>query len=60
MASPKRRTSKRRKNNRRSHHALSATTVAKCSNCGAVRRPHRVCESCGFYGTAQVADGAED
>ena len=49
MANPKRRTSKRRKNQRRSHHALPVTSAGECPNCGALRRPHRVCETCGFY-----------
>ena len=60
MASPKRRTSHSRKNKRRSHDSISAMTVGNCSNCGATRRPHRVCEDCGFYGEKQVAVGAED
>ena len=49
MANPKRRTSKTRQGKRRSHHALSAAAVAECPNCGALRRPHRVCDSCGWY-----------
>jgi large subunit ribosomal protein L32 len=49
MANPKRRASHRRKNTRRSHHALPANAVGECPNCGALRRPHRVCGTCGFY-----------
>lgn len=60
MASPKRRTSHTRKNSRRSHHALAASAVANCSNCGALRQPHRVCADCGYYGDKQVAPAAED
>ena len=34
---------------RRSHNALSAVGTTKCSNCGEMIRPHRVCPACGFY-----------
>ena len=60
MAVPKRRTSVKRKNSRRAHHALNATASSSCSNCGALRRPHRVCDSCGWYGDKQVAPASED
>lgn len=59
MANPKRRTSHARKNKRRSHHALSAAASSECSNCGALRRPHRVCDSCGWY-DGKVAVQVED
>ncbi|NBO39099.1 50S ribosomal protein L32 [bacterium] len=49
MAVPKKRTSKSVRNMRRSHDALTALNFSKCSNCGAPRLPHSVCESCGFY-----------
>ena len=45
---------------RRSHHALTAATVATCSNCGASRRPHHMCLSCGFYNGRQVIDLASE
>ncbi|MDQ5957573.1 MAG: large subunit ribosomal protein [Patescibacteria group bacterium] len=35
--------------NRRSHHALKALNLSACENCGAVVRPHRVCDACGNY-----------
>jgi large subunit ribosomal protein L32 len=60
MAVPKRRTSLARKRKRRSHHALTAGAVSTCTNCGELRRPHRVCESCGFYDGKQIAPGADD
>jgi large subunit ribosomal protein L32 len=60
MANPKRRTSSTRRDKRRSHHALSATATAACANCGALRRPHRVCESCGWYDGKQVVTVTED
>ncbi len=42
--------------NRRSHHALKASELAVCSNCGATHRPHHMCLSCGFYKGRMVMD----
>lgn len=42
--------------NRRSHHALKAPTLAVCSNCGAMHRPHHMCLECGFYKGKMVVD----
>jgi len=42
--------------NRRSHHALKTPTMAVCSNCGAMHRPHHMCLECGFYKGRQVMD----
>ncbi|PIE02908.1 MAG: 50S ribosomal protein L32 [Acidobacteria bacterium] len=60
MANPKRRTSKRRRDQRRSHHALPVTHSIECPNCGAPRRPHRVCDDCGWYGDKQVAEARDE
>lgn len=42
--------------NRRSHHALTAPTLATCSNCSAKHRPHHMCQECGFYKGRLVID----
>lgn len=42
--------------NRRSHHALKASALAACSNCGSMHRPHHMCLECGFYKGRQVMD----
>jgi large subunit ribosomal protein L32 len=34
---------------RRSHDALTATQYQECPNCGELRQPHNVCQSCGHY-----------
>ena len=49
MAVPFRRVSKTRKRMRRTHYKIEANGTTKCSNCGAIIRPHRVCKDCGFY-----------
>ena len=42
--------------NRRSHHAIEATSFAKCGNCSELKRRHMVCPSCGFYRGKKVLD----
>lgn len=54
MALPKRRHSNTRTRKRRTHDALTAENLGKCSNCGALKRPHRVCTECGYYNGRQV------
>ena len=60
MANPKRRTSKRRKNQRRAHDAISVVATQNCPNCGETKRPHRVCDGCGYYGGEQVVEVQND
>ena len=40
---------------RRSHHALLGMRMAACA-CGALKRPHRACPSCGKYRERIVVD----
>ncbi len=49
MAVPARKVGKTRKKKRRTHYKLKATAVTNCPKCGAIRRPHRVCQACGTY-----------
>ena len=56
MAVPFRKVSKTRKRMRRSHNALEVVGTTKCSNCGAVIKPHRVCKACGSYKGKQVVE----
>ncbi len=42
--------------NRRSHHALKSAAFSKCSHCEALRPPHTVCASCGYYRGRKVLD----
>jgi large subunit ribosomal protein L32 len=39
---------------RRSHHKLPVPTYAECPNCGELKRPHHLCESCGYYDGREV------
>ena len=49
MAVPFRKVSKTRRDMRRTHYKVTANGLIKCSNCGEMIRPHRVCDKCGFY-----------
>lgn len=42
--------------NRRSHHALKDAGFSTCTHCGATRKPHMVCASCGYYRGRKVLD----
>jgi large subunit ribosomal protein L32 len=55
MAVPKKKTSPSRRNMRRSHDALKAANYAECPNCGELKRPHHLCQSCGYYDGREVA-----
>ncbi|HZJ78114.1 MAG TPA: 50S ribosomal protein L32 [Clostridia bacterium] len=55
MAVPKRRTSKSRRDKRRaSVWKLDVPAIEKCSNCGELKRSHRLCPECGYYNGRQV------
>jgi large subunit ribosomal protein L32 len=56
MAVPKSKVSKSRRDKRRAHHALKAGSFQECPNCGEQKRPHNMCESCGFYGGREVIE----
>ncbi len=57
MAVPKRKTSPSKRNMRRSHDALKPTPYQECANCGELKLPHNLCQSCGHYnGRPVVSD----
>ncbi|MBP0962787.1 MAG: 50S ribosomal protein L32 [Oscillospiraceae bacterium] len=50
MAVPKRKHSQARKNKRRSNvWKLEMPAFSKCTQCGQLKTPHRVCPHCGYY-----------
>ena len=50
MAVPKRKISKARRDKRRSSvWKLDPPALSKCSNCGVLTPPHKVCGECGYY-----------
>ena len=46
---PKNKSSKARRDSRRANWKMSAMNLVKCSKCGALMMPHRVCKACGSY-----------
>ena len=48
MAVPKKKTSHQKQHQRRAHWKASAQTVGTCANCGAPKRSHTACGSCGY------------
>ena len=60
MATPKYKTSKSRAASRKAANMkLQATTLCKCSKCGQLILPHRVCPQCGYYKGVQVVNPEE-
>ncbi len=43
-------------NQRRSHHALTASSVSRCSHCGSDILPHKICKNCGYYKNREIID----
>jgi large subunit ribosomal protein L32 len=39
---------------RRSHDALKVDAFHECSNCGELKRPHNLCNSCGHYNGREI------
>ena len=59
MAVPKRKTSKARRDKRRNNlWKLTAPTLVKCE-CGAYKRPHRICPACGTFNGRTVIEVGE-
>ena len=54
MAVPKRKTTPSRRNMRRAHHQLALPGSTECKNCGAMKRPHHICQACGWYDGQEV------
>ena len=53
-AVPKRKISKTRRDKRRTHDSLSLFHLVPCSDCGEMKRSHRVCPNCGKYKRRQI------
>lgn len=55
MAVPKRKVSQARRDKRRSSvWKLKPPTLVKCSQCGELAVPHKVCGNCGYYKGREV------
>ena len=55
MAVPKRKVSKARRDSRRSAvWKLEAPALSRCTHCGELTSPHKVCTNCGYYKGREV------
>ncbi len=60
MAVPKRKVSKARRDKRRSSvWKLDAPALSKCTQCGELKMPHRVCPVCGYYKGKEIVKVAD-
>ena len=60
MAVPKSKVSMARRDIRRSQvWKLSAPAFSRCTNCGELKQPHKVCGSCGYYKGEEVIAHSE-
>ena len=51
---PKNKSSKARRDKRRANWKMSAPNLVKCSKCGELMMPHRVCKACGSYNKKEI------
>ena len=51
---PKNKTSRARRDKRRATRKMSAPNLVKCSKCGSLMMPHRVCKACGSYNKKEI------
>lgn len=49
MTTSRRHSNSRRDSRRRNNKTIISASLVKCSNCGAMKIPHRVCSACGYY-----------
>ena len=56
---PKNKSSRARRDKRRANWKMTAPTLVRCSRCGALMTPHRVCLTCGSYNKKQIIEIAE-
>ncbi|HHX20010.1 MAG TPA: 50S ribosomal protein L32 [Clostridiaceae bacterium] len=54
MAVPKRKWSKKRSRTHRANWKLNPVNLSRCPQCNALRMPHIVCKSCGYYNGREV------
>ena len=59
MAVPKKKISRSKRNMRRSHDSLQTSILDECGNCGELKRPHHICEACGYYNGREITEAQE-
>ena len=51
---PKNKTSRGRRDKRRANWKMKESNLVKCSKCGELMMPHRVCKACGSYNKREI------
>lgn len=59
MAVPRKKVTRAKRDQRRAHDSLSSVGLTECSNCGELKLPHHICESCGYYRDREVIEVEE-
>ena len=59
MAVPKSKVSKQRTNKRFANFKAQAPALVECPHCHELKKPHKVCASCGYYDDTQVVEKKE-
>lgn len=54
MAQPKRKSCHSRSAKRATHKKALMPAMSKCPRCGAIKSPHLVCPSCGYYKDEEI------
>ncbi|MCX7704643.1 MAG: 50S ribosomal protein L32 [bacterium] len=49
MTTSRRHSNSRRDSRRKNNKRIVPVVLVRCSNCGAMKIPHRVCLECGYY-----------
>lgn len=57
---PKNKSSKARRDKRRANWKMTAPNLVRCSKCGELMMPHRVCKKCGSYNKKEILSTAEE
>ena len=51
---PKNKSSRSHRDMRRANWKMKAMNLVKCSKCGELMMPHRVCKACGSYNKREI------
>ncbi|MCM8815362.1 MAG: 50S ribosomal protein L32 [Candidatus Omnitrophica bacterium] len=49
MTTSRRHSNSRRDSRRKNNRKVLQPVLVACSNCGAMKLPHRICKECGYY-----------
>ncbi len=53
-ALPKKKRTRHRIGNRRTGYRMAVPQIGTCPHCPSPKRPHRVCDTCGYYNGREV------